>query len=143
MYQPKYFRIGELVPKPFYEIHADKALNIWFVFDYRLLWTIDQLREKWGPLVANTWLWGGSSHYRGYRPADSTVGAALSQHKFGRAVDLIPIAEPVEDIRKDIIDKPYHPSYQHITCIEEDVSWLHIDVRNWDKRSNNILIIKP
>ena len=139
MYQPKYFKLYELLPKEFYK----EDINIWFIFDYRLLWTIDRLRIKWGKLVANTWHWGGQNQYRGYRPFDCNVGAKLSQHKFGRAIDLIPLEASVDEIRKDIINKTYAPDYQHITCIEEDVSWLHIDVRNWDKRNNNVLIIKP
>jgi hypothetical protein len=143
MYQPKHFKLYELVSQDFFDINIDRGVNVWFVFDFRLLWTIDALREKWGPMVANTWYWDGSNEYRGYRDKHCPIGADLSQHKFGRAVDLIPLQAPVDEIRKDIIDKPYHPSYQHITCIEDKVSWLHIDCRNWDKRSDNILIINP
>ena len=139
MYQPKYFKLYELLPKEIYK----EDINLWFIFDYRLLWTIDRLRIKWGKLIANTWKWGGQNQYRGYRPFDCNIGAKLSQHKFGRAIDLIPIEASVDEIRADIIDKKFDPDYQHITCIEEDISWLHIDCRNWDKRNNNVLIIKP
>lgn len=141
MYQPQYFKLYELLPKKFYEDNKSNGVNLWFLFDNRLLWTLDQLRKKHGKLIANTWYWGGHNQYRGWRPFDSLIGAKLSQHKFGRACDLIPIETTVDEVRNDIIKRKFDIDYQHITCVEEEVSWLHIDVRNWDKRNNNVLVV--
>jgi len=91
----------------------------------------------------NTWYWNGRHQYRGFRDFNSSIGAKLSQHKFGRANDLIFTEENVENVRKDILADPFHPDFVHITCIEADVSWLHFDVRNHDKEREGILIIHP
>jgi len=126
-YKPKHFIIQELVPKMIYS--PESEYKLWWLFDSRLLFTIDALRKRYGKMVMNTWKWGGDSQYRGWRPWNISVGATMSQHKFGRGGDLIPIETPVEEIRQDII-KGDHIDLKFITCIELNVFWLHVDVRN-------------
>ncbi len=144
MYKPNYFTLREVLPQNFYAnykpVRGDK---LWLLFDPRVLITADRIRERYGKMVANTWAWRGSHNFRGYRPANTEVGAEFSQHKFGRALDLVPIEVEVEEIRRDIIAQPNRETFKHITAIELNVSWLHFDTRNWNKNENGLLTFKP
>uniref|UniRef100_A0A6M3Y040 Peptidase n=2 Tax=viral metagenome TaxID=1070528 RepID=A0A6M3Y040_9ZZZZ len=141
MYIPKYFRLYELLPKDYYN---ENLIN-WYIFDNRLLFTLDKIREKFGLIVINDWFPGGTNQYRGWRPFDCKVGAKLSQHKFGRACDLIPIRCTPKEIRDDIMKNPLIEDYKYITCIEnfDNMSWVHIDCRNHNKEKNGLFIVKP
>ena len=143
----EYFRIEEFLPRDFYDKYKGKGERLWLIFDDRALWTIEALRKRYGKIILNDWLWRKNdpraNHYRGFRTFDCKVGASLSQHKFGRALDSFPLEAGVEKIRKDIIDNPDEDEFKFITCIEMDVSWLHFDVRNWDRNKYGILKIKP
>jgi len=144
MYKPKYFKLHELLPAQFYHQNEYREDVLWWIFDPRLLWTIDQLRKIYGPLICNTWQDGGPNphQFRGWRPFDCDVGASLSQHKFGRAVDLVPVKISAEEIREDILGLQMGEPYKHITCIEADVPWLHIDVRNWNRVKFGVKVVK-
>lgn len=135
-YIPKYFKPYELVPKSTYELLKNRPWVIWQLFDPRTLYVADAIRKRYGKMTANTWYWGGQHQYRGWRPARCKVGATYSQHRFGRAEDLIPADVPAEEIRQDIIKGQ---NFLYITCIEAGVHWLHFDVRNY----NGLLIVSP
>jgi len=134
-YIPKYFQPYELVPQATYELLKDRPWVIWQLFDNRTLYTGDRIRIRYGKMIANDWFWGGNNQYRGWRPGDCFVGAEYSQHKFGRAEDLVPVECTVEEIRQDI----KKDEFQYITCIEEGVPWLHFDVRNY----KGLLLVTP
>ena len=143
-YIPKHFKIYELVPKDLFEHYKKRQYYLWGLFDYRTLVTADNLRKRYGKMTINDWYWGGSNQYRGFRPPDCTVGAALSQHKMARALDMIPKSTDAYRIRNDILNDSYHEDFKYITCLEIDISWLHFDVRNYDKQKNGILqVIRP
>lgn len=126
-YQPKHFRAEELVPP---EIMTELKTEALLVMDYRILKTIDTLREYFNkPIIINTWHVGyGDRFYSGYRPFNLAIGARYSQHKFGRAVDcLIVGVKDYNYVRREILSNQNHFSY--VTCIEDKVNWLHIDCR--------------
>ncbi len=138
-YLPKYFDLQELVDPVTYSKLGSQA---WRLFDPRLLWTADQLRERFGPMVVNTWRNNGRFRFRGFRPSDCFEGAFYSQHKLGRALDCHFVNCTVEEARADILNVfSDAEAYQHITCVEVDVSWLHFDVRNYDRDKNGLLKI--
>ena len=142
IYVPQHFSLQELLPKRFYTDNAALGDRLWLLFDQRLLVTLDGLRDRYGPLQANTWKQGGEHQYRGWRPFDCKVGERFSQHKFGRAADVVPLDSAVTaaNIRTDIRSAyKQDPIFRHITAIEDTVSWLHIDVRNW----TGLLIVHP
>lgn len=60
----------------------------------------------------------------------------MSQHRYGRALDLIPMRAPAETIRQAIIEDLEMVRDDDgtflVTAMEADVSWLHIDCRNHD-----------
>jgi hypothetical protein len=131
-YIPQYLALYELLPKEFYgRYYPHRGNSLFTLFDERLLRAGDAVRREFGKIVVNTWKWGGHNQYRGYRPADCTVGALFSQHRFGRALDLITVETPVETVRQRILNGEYDsPEIRFITGIELNVSWLHIDTRN-------------
>ena len=127
-YIPKYFQPYELVPRATYELLKNRPWIIWQLFDNRVLYIGDRIRKRYGKMIANTWYWGGVHQYRGWRPSRCPVGARWSQHKFGRAEDLVPVEVTAEEIRQDI---KAGENFSGITCIEDGVNWLHFDVRNY------------
>ena len=130
MYIPKNFSLKEFLPKDFYEEMYPKYGNrLWLIFDRVGLQTVQQLRDTYGKMLCNDWPYGGKNQYRGYRPPSCKIGAPLSQHRFGRAWDLIPLETPLETIRQHILEG----RWPTIRGLELNVSWLHIDFRNSDK----------
>lgn len=125
MYKPKNFKLQELVPPEIYDKWGDKA---WKFLDTRLLRSIQKLRSHFGPATINNWHIFGDRYYSGLRPFDCTVGAEMSQHKFGRAADMIFRDYNAENVRQGI--REFEELFPFITFIEDDVSWLHIDCRH-------------
>jgi len=140
-YIPKYFKPYELVPEATYGLLKNKPWIIWQLFDPRALYVGDAIRMRYGKMIANTWYWDKKHQYRGWRPARCKIGATYSQHRFGRALDLIPVEVTAEEIRQDIIqaDSKGTELFPHLTCIEIEIQWLHFDVRNYD----GLLIVTP
>lgn len=132
MFVPKYFSLHELLPKAFYEqYYPHRGQSLWELFDPALLRGADAVRREFGKMVANTWYWGGVHQYRGYRPFDCGVGSTFSQHKFGRAIDLIPVEGDVDKIRGMILQGFYdEQEIRNFTGVELAVGWLHLDTRN-------------
>lgn len=131
MYIPMHFKANELIDRHTYQKYQSRG-DKWMLgvlFDDRLLKLIDILREKFGPMTINDWSWGGQSQYRGWRSPGCDIGATLSQHRFGRAVDMIPKDMHPKLIRQDIIKYQSCRPYRHIGGLEMGISWLHIDVR--------------
>ncbi|MFH1623537.1 MAG: hypothetical protein ABID54_00085 [Pseudomonadota bacterium] len=141
-YIPKFFQSYELIPKVAYGLLKDRPWVIWQLFDSRTLYTGDKIRQRYGKMIANTWYWKGEHQYRGWRPPDCRIGADYSQHRFGRALDLVSVETTAEEIRRDIKAGKTGSDgsiFQYITCIEDGVGWLHFDVRNY----KGLLIVKP
>lgn len=138
-YKPKNFELYELYPRHFYETWQHRADILWQLWDDRVLYTLQKLRNRYGKMNMNDWFWGGTNQYKGMRPFDCPVGSELSQHKFLRAADPTPEDMPAEQIRKDILADPWQEDFKYITCIEMNVDWFHFDTRNWDKMKSGIL----
>jgi hypothetical protein len=146
MYIPKYFKLQEFFPKDFFKKYHEKLGNVmWALIDNRILWTADVLRDRYGPMIVNDWLWRVDKHannYRGFRPRDCKIGAMFSMHRFGRALDCKFRHVDVEEVRRDIKDNDSY-TFKHITTIEINVTWLHFDCRNHDKKRHGVKLIKP
>lgn len=124
-----HFYIDELVPKEIFMQYYEKSLMF---IDPKLIQMIEGIRTYFNvPIIINNWYTGGERNESGFRLPDTTTGAILSQHKFGRAADLVfPKGTDYEKIR-NTIRKNYDTFKQMgITTIEKDTpSWLHIDCR--------------
>src|SRR5690349_4911762 len=82
----RHFSLEELVPQ---EIIKQFGQNAQWFLDPALLNLADFVREFFKvPVTINNWHTGGDLQYRGFRPPSYTGGGTLSQHRFGRAIDL-------------------------------------------------------
>ena len=144
MHIPENFRFTtrELLPKIMVDTLGNSKL-LWQFIDQRIINTIHSLRMRYGKMIMNDYEWGGNNEYRGYRPYDCEIGAMFSQHKFGKAADLVPAESDLYIIQQDILADPWHPDFRFITTLELDISWLHIDCRNHDKKIHGVKLIKP
>jgi hypothetical protein len=129
-----YFNIKELVCPHVYDKHREYA---WNFFDPRLLDTLFVIREKIGkPIVVNNWAVGGDFSQRGLRcnicsiPKEKTALEKLymSAHSQGMAVDFDVSGMKAEEVRKWIKDNQIFLPYP--IRLEEDVNWVHLDVRS-------------
>lgn len=126
--QARYFKIHELVPKHIYQTRNEKA---WELIDSRLIMLIDAIREDFGSATINNYAYGGERQWSGLRTPDSPWYSPTSQHSFGRAVDMLFKDYQAHEVREAI--KANQDKYLTICdtiTIEDDVVWLHIDVRN-------------
>lgn len=133
-YRCEHFLISELISPATFRKYGQSA---WDKMDWRLLTTLDAVRDRFGPTVINNWLWGGSFKYRGLR-ADvdfrelKRQGIYLpnSQHVFGRAADMHFKDVSVEYAREYILSHP--KEFPYVKGIEI-APWLHLDVRDSSK----------
>lgn len=143
----KYFKIQELVDEPTYKKWGD---NAWCFFDEKLLETILILRRDIlkVPLVCNDWSFSGKNQNRGLRSNLSYLVKEktdkgvlyLSQHCFGKAVDLISSKMTADEMRKLILKNQSKLPYQ---CRMEDaVSWLHIDTMVMVNQKEKVYVFK-
>lgn len=133
----KYFNATEFLPPEVYHARGERGMEL---IDSRVVATAIALREKFGPMIINNWASGGNFTQRGFRSAGTATGAVWSQHKYGRALDCHFVHTRVEDARAYILANP--SEFPFITCIEEDVSWLHFDCRNHNL-PQQIMIVRP
>lgn len=139
----KYFDLHEVVPRSILDRWGSRAKEF---LSPTLPDGIDFIREFFDtPMLINNWYWGGDLQYRGLRPFNSSVGASMSQHKFGRAVDFNLTGYTPDEIRAIIIENKDKFLAKGWTTLESGVyapTWVHIDMRNNDS-STDIRIIKP
>lgn len=128
MYKCKHFKIQELVPPHVYEERGDKS---WLLLDARSLFTLDTIRDNFGPVVVNNWHSGGDRRWSGLRTPESPYYSPYSQHTFGRAFDGLLLSYDVEKARSFILANK--EKFPHLTGLELGVSWLHFDTRNVDQ----------
>ena len=127
IYRPRFFRLEELVPPEVFE----RGEAAWELLDPRALRTLDLLRERFGSVVVNDWKTGGTYRDSGFRAASSTVGPALSQHRFGRAFDCKFRTTTPAAVHAHLLEHP--ADFPEITTLEAAAAtptWLHFDVRN-------------
>ena len=122
----KNFSLQEFVSPIMFERYGKKAL--WFI-DPRIIESAQSLRDNLGlSLTINNWAYGGDRWKSGLRTSDMEIYRPFSQHSFGRAVDIISPDITADEMRQHIISN--QELYPHITTLEGDVSWLHMDCRN-------------
>ena len=135
----KNFDLRELVHPEIYKVVGDRSFDF---LNPLLPITIQALRDEFGPIVINDWLWDGEFVNSGLRYPMSQFGAKLSAHKFGTAADLKFLdADPIQ-VQAYIHSHP--EDYLYITRLEDaniTKTWLHVEVG--DRRSNEIVIFKP
>lgn len=139
----KHFDLREFVPSDIWEGYGENAK--WFI-DIRVFQSMEYIRSIFdAPITINNWHTGGTFQNRGFRHPLSTVGARLSQHKFGRAIDF-----NVEGITSTAVFNTLKSEWSKIaantwfTTMEDPAiatTWTHIDMRHTG--SKQLLIVKP
>jgi hypothetical protein len=127
----KNFYLDEYIPKDLYlKYYEHKPHYLIGLLDKKIV-LIDQfLRERFGAATINNWISGGDRNWSGLRTPESPYYKFLSQHSYGRASDSIYKYASAKEVREDIknnYEKLYKPL--GLTCIEDDVNWLHKDCR--------------
>ena len=123
------FIIQEFVPRRVYEVWGEKS--IWFINPNMIRfaqWLKDRNRST---VIINDWCFGGSYQFSGLRPFDCEIGAKLSQHRFGNAIDIKVKGWDAEDVR-NLIRKNWQFLYDNfgLTSMELDTpTWIHVDFR--------------
>ena len=141
-YIPKWFQLYELMPPELYTYDmmvSEEARERAFAafFDEKLLITIDVVREIIGlPLICNTWFQDGNRKNCGYRSKTCSVGVKNSQHKLGKAVDLICHKMSAEEMRQRIKENEDKLPYPIRIEDGENITWLHIDTKEFNKSQN-------
>ena len=145
-YIPKYFEPYELLPPELYtyDMYVDESARerAYELIDVKLLITLDIIRGDIikAPLICNTWYQNGNRKYCGLRPQDCRVGVRESQHKLGKAGDLICAQYSAYQMRQMILDNQHLLPYP--IRMERDVSWLHIDTKDMDYKGKKIYLFK-
>lgn len=109
-----------------------KSASIWFL-DQRILTIAQTLRTDLGkPITINNWAHGGQYKLSGLRPLNTTIGAKMSQHKFGRAIDVKVKDLTPPEIVQFIKDNESKYMGIGLTTIEKTAftpTWTHLDCR--------------
>ena len=119
--------------------------SIWFI-DPRIIQVAQFVRERFGkPVTINGTLNGHPYRYSGFDPPGGYRKAtSLSQHRFGRAVDLKFSGITVQEVYKDIMNSQDLYLKIGLTTVENIVhtaSWLHLDVR--ETKMDTIKVVNP
>lgn len=122
----EHFSIKELVPKDTYNKYRERA---WMFIDPRLCVVLDELRKQVGPVVINSVAWDRNES--GFRHPGCEYYSPTSQHSHGRAADCVSNSWEASNVRQKILSGEIQFSYP--VTLEDNVSWLHIDVRNSTK----------
>lgn len=138
----KYFMLHEVVPRSTLYTWGSRCKEF---LDPRIPDGLEVIREIVGqPVYINNWAWGGNKQYRGLRPFNSSVGASMSQHKFGRAIDFNVRGVHPDEVRK-ILQAHHKELRKHgWTTLEHGgfaKTWIHIDMRSHG--GDTFRIVKP
>ena len=136
----KDFLLGEFVPPEILERYPDKG--IWFI-DPKIIAIAQFMRDRYHlPIIINDYLSKGNYINSGFRVPSEEVGAVLSQHRFGRAMDIKIQGMFPEEVRADIKRNWELFRGVGLTTIEADTpTWTHLDCRYTGLET--LLIVKP
>lgn len=132
----KNFHLDEYIPKELYLKWQHKPHVLIGLLDYKLILADQMLRDKFGSTTINNWWIGGNRNWSGIRTHESPYYSATSQHSMGRASDKVFKDVTVHEVRSYI---KMHYRALGITCIEENVSWVHSDCR-WTNKEELHLV---
>lgn len=125
-YRPPNFELRELVPPSVYKRLGEKA---WTLLNEDALRSLQAVRDKFGPIVINSWHVGGSFTESGLREPESKTGAKNSAHKRGMAFDCKPRMCLPQEMYDYILDNQSEfPLIRRVENIEYTPTWVHIDV---------------
>lgn len=127
----QHFDIREFVPRSIWDRFGTSSL--WFIRPEVPVFA-DGVRNHFGLATrCNDWLWGGRSHYRGYRPRTVNIGADNSIHRLGGALDLIVSGVSGNDVVEEVIanqQKFFDLGVRAVLRYKSPRTYAHLDCRN-------------
>ena len=135
----KNFYLDEYIPEGLYRQLENRPHVLIGLIDRRLITADQRLRNVFGPVTINNWATGGDRNWSGIRTPDSPFYSPTSQHSWGRASDKVFSHATPEEVRSYI---KIHWKKLGIKCIEENVSWVHSDVR-YVMKQKELLLVYP
>lgn len=134
----KDFYITEFVSKNIFDAYGTNSQ--WFV-DRKIFTLAQGVRDIFGKsMTINDW-WDDEPNetalpderkYSGFREPKCTIGGSLSQHRFGRAIDLKISGLTPQEIYAHILKNPKVFMDLGLTTIEDirdTPTWNHLDIR--------------
>jgi hypothetical protein len=133
------FQLQELVHKAIYTRIGNRCADF---LNPMLAPTCQALRDEFGSIIINDYMWGGKFTDSGLREPHGIIGARFSAHKFGNAADLkFKTMTPIE-VQSMIMEDP--SKFPYITRMENaeiTKTWLHIETSV--RRNSPIKIFNP
>lgn len=145
----KNFKLEEFVPVSFIAEFGE-AIAYWQI-DSRLPKAAENIRDffvfKFGDktsMLINT----KDMQFRGYRPANCTIGAKNSQHRAGRAIDFNIYVNGVVLDSNVVFDMIMGSEFKnrYLTTIEAKEytkGWTHVDIRGALENKKGIQVVTP
>ena len=134
-----HFKLQEFVSKDIFAQYGEKS--IWYI-DPRLVTLAEFVRNFFNKSITiNN---GVDLNYRGFREPECSVGAKLSQHRFGRAMDINVSGMTAKQVYDTILANEEAFMKAGLTCMEDISStptWCHLDLRQTNLP--HILIVQP
>lgn len=138
-----HFQIQEFVPKGVFDSWGVKST--WFLDD-KIVRVAELIRSHFDkPVTINNWHLGGAHFESGFRTPETKTGASLSQHRFGRAIDIKIEGIEAHELYLEILNNEPLFRLGGIAAMENILStptWVHVDCRNIPFASK-ILIVNP
>ena len=136
------FYLDEFVHPDVYNLYKESSIRF---LDKRIIEVGQLLRtlvQK--PIVINSWYNGGRYKSSGLRKLSSTVGASMSQHKFGRAIDVKVKGMTTKEVQEFILENEKEFMKAGLTRLESckhTATWNHLDCATTNK--DKIQVFNP
>ena len=128
--------LDEYIPRDLYLKYEKNQMLLIGLIDRQLVRADQLLRNQFGLVTINNWWIDGPRQWSGLRTNNSPDFSETSQHTFGRASDKLFKEVTAEEVCNYI---QFNWRKLGITCIEDNVSWVHSDVRCY--RDDLLLIV--
>jgi len=119
------------------------------LIDRRIIDLAEYYRQFFGrAIIVNNWHSGGTYTLRGWRPRNSKIGAVNSMHKLGKAFDCDVQGWTAEEVRDRIVEQSEGKFQKQfydagLRRLEDDVSWVHSDIKEVENYKDKIYLFKP
>ena len=125
----KNFSLGEFIHPLIFEWYGEKS--IWFI-DHRIITMAQFFRDRYEkPININGKYAGQTFTESGLRRFNTSTGAQMSQHKFGRAIDMRWYGMDTDEVREDIKNNKGLLMEAGVRAVENNTqTWIHLDCRN-------------
>lgn len=134
------------VPPDIFKVFGSKSCQF---IDPKLIKIHEFLLQYFGvDVIINNYHKGGVLKERGYRVPNSLTGAPLSQHRFGRAIDITVSGLQSETAWNRIMADSLLFIQIGVTTIEDIKftargNWVHLDCRTLDHEITSLNIVLP